>query len=368
MLPMRRRLTYMHYPKYDDKPGDVMLYNYTTGMAAITSPEDSYSKTLQGYVPYGIVVVPSSHNVYGDGTMGVLCLINTGYMPFGPYERDSVFDYLQFEYDYSNEGLKTPILDNVGPLPTDKENANYCPIEFTRRIIVNVFAASDFFTDGSDSCNPSFKYNPHPNKNYKDAIVPNIYNIDGTMNPLCVQTSGNRFLFDYNGFENTKRIYDAYGNGWNNRYNDNNSYNESVDVQPGEYPIIERAVNFDIKGRWYLPGSGEMLYIISMYNRIQNTLKLIQSYEPYCELILDAYYDSTIASNKFKKAGETDDKERNRCHGFWFDCSTSNPSIPEKYYMSSFGTEKKQNTTWSFHVSVLLCYRIQKHLRLTCFQ
>lgn len=88
---MRRRQLFVY--RYNDKPGDVMLIN-GSGRVIIVPPYD-------GFTPYGVVVVPTSHDTYGDGTMGVMSIKNTGYIPFGPYGHDPVFDRFHFEVDRS---------------------------------------------------------------------------------------------------------------------------------------------------------------------------------------------------------------------------------------------------------------------------
>lgn len=343
---MRRRQFSVY--RYDDQPGDIMFVN-GSGRVVVSPPGDIGKRMGEGFTPYGVVVVPSSHDTYGDGTMGVMSLRNTGYIPFGPYGHDPVFDCFRYEYGFDRRGWKMAVLDKVGPSHDGGDGSGYCPVELTRRIAQNIVMASDLFTEGMGSCNPSLKYNPEVLKDSDESSVsPNIYNADGTMNPSCVADSGNWFIFDYDGFGNTRRIYERYGSGWNNRYDDNNDYHVQVDVAPGEYPIIERAVNFDVRGRWYLPALGEMQYMVAMYKRIQDTLSIISGRVPGCEPILDAYFDSTIVATSFRKNNETEDKERDRCSGVWFDCSTSNPSISIKYYMTSFGDDKNRTLRGRF--------------------
>lgn len=342
---MRRRMSSVYW--HDDMPGDVMLIN-NSGRVVVVSPYDMAQKVSEGFTPYGVVVVPSSHNTYGDGTMGVLSLRNTGYIPFGPYGHDPIFDRFQYEYGFGDDrGWKFATLDTVGPIPTGSANPDYCPLEFTKRIAQNVIVASDYFENGIESCNPSYKY-PTFDYAHETSVAPNLFNPDGTMNPLCISNSGNWFLFDYDGFGNTKYIYEKYGSKWNNLYGDNNEYHVFVDVSEGQYPIIEKAVNFDVKGRWYLPGLGEFQYIAANFKKIQSVINSICKIYKDCELILDAYFASTIAATKFRKNNESEDKERDRCTGFWFDCSTSNTSVKEMYYMTSFGDDKNRTLRGRF--------------------
>lgn len=334
---MRRRFT-SNYSKRDDKPGDVMLIN-GAGKVVIVHPENMLNSINRGYTPYGVVVVPSSHDVYGDGTMGVMSLKNTGYIPFGPYGHDAIFDHLPFTEWVLNDKGKMPLFDNVGPIPKGSGETIYCPLSFSKRNIQSVIVATDYIKNGNPSCNPEFQYNNF-SRDSDFSIAPNIYNEDGSMNPLC-KTERNWALFDYKGFENTKHIYDAYGSQWSNRYNDNYAYHELINVKQGEYPLIEKAVNFDIKGRWYVPSIGEFQYIVSRYKKIQETLALISQHTE-CELILDSYFDSTIVNTKYHKKTETNANDRDRCSGFWFDPGQKNSNVPEDYSFCSFGDDKNR--------------------------
>lgn len=64
---MRRRQLFVY--RYNDKPGDVMLIN-GSGRVIVVPPYDVAGRVADGFTPYGVVVVPTSHDTYGDGTMG----------------------------------------------------------------------------------------------------------------------------------------------------------------------------------------------------------------------------------------------------------------------------------------------------------
>lgn len=68
---MRRRQLFVY--RYNDKPGDVMLIN-GSGRVIVVPPYDVAGRVADGFTPYGIVVVPTSHDTYGDGTMGIMSI------------------------------------------------------------------------------------------------------------------------------------------------------------------------------------------------------------------------------------------------------------------------------------------------------
>lgn len=331
---MRRRQLFVY--RYNDKPGDVMLIN-GSGRVVVVPPYDVAGRVADGFTPYGIVVVPTSHDTYGDGTMGVMSIKNTGYIPFGPYGHDPVFDRFQFEVDNPEGKGQNAILDNVGPI--QKKDDILCPLQLSRRRCNIIVPATDFITDGIESCNPALKYR-NVTRSEEYSVAPNIYNVDGSMNPLCRQNDGNWFIFDYDGFGNTRYIYQTYGSKWSGRYGDGYQYHEKVDVDNGQYPMIEMAVNFDVKGRWYLPGLGEMQYIVARYAKIKESLEIIARYS-YSEPILDSYMSSTIINTRYLNANDDESMERDRCSGFWFE-NTINSAIPDNSQLTSFGDDKNR--------------------------
>lgn len=167
------------------------------------------------------------------------------------------------------------------------------------------------------------------------AVQPSVYNLDGSGNPECDTIPDNWFIYDYSGFENTKFIYDKYSKEWKD-YRGGFSYNEIVPVEEGDYPLVKSVIDSDMNGRWYIPGFGEMQYIVSKYQRIQDSLTKIQtSGRVTCDLLSDSYFTSTITNTKYDRKGVTSD----RVAGYWMNIDTLD-GIQEGLRLSSWTSNK----------------------------
>ena len=61
-------------PSIESTIGDVCVYNAPNDKLSIVNDWSADKYPIDTYVPIGLVVVPGSHNVYGDGTCGVMSL------------------------------------------------------------------------------------------------------------------------------------------------------------------------------------------------------------------------------------------------------------------------------------------------------
>lgn len=319
--------------KYFEQPGDIVFINDYENVV-IAQLKDIGNIVQSGYAPYGVVVLPSWHNRYKDGTVGIMSLKDTGYMPYGPQPHDSLFDSLPFgEFQKDKNGTLIPVLEEVGPHPSSNL---MCPIPLTKGIVQNVHIPNDYFTSGDMSCNSTDRYNPSRKNDTSDisSMQPNIYNADGSGNPVCDTTEKNWFIYDYGGFENTKLIYEKYGDKWDKEYPQSYSYNQAVSLGSHEYPLVKTSVFFDVNGRWYIPGLGEMQYIVSRFSKIQKSLEKIQEYAD-CDLLTDSYFTSTILNTKFVKNGITVD----RLAGYWMNASNLS-GLQQKHFFFSWVSDK----------------------------
>lgn len=58
----------------DTKAGDVLLWDKINQKKLFTSSDNLSNYPADSYTPIGVVVIPASHNVYGDGSCGVMSL------------------------------------------------------------------------------------------------------------------------------------------------------------------------------------------------------------------------------------------------------------------------------------------------------
>ena len=211
------------------------------------------------YTPIGIVVVPGSHNVYGDGSCGVMSLKpmncdtpSTGgtseqYMYWGVYATNisGLRDLDQVPTGNASNGIPTGSASS-GYLPSDK-------FKFS-----GTQCAHD--TDAYYNSSSSF-------------YIPSPYLTDGSRNPGYYQTSSpsssSNALADFDGIGNTEKIIMKRGT------RDYDSWKPGRITQP-DYPAASCCDMFHTEGTqqgdWYLPACGELGYIIPPFTKINDAI------------------------------------------------------------------------------------------------
>ena len=66
--------TVTEIPSSEAVAGDICLYSKKENRLLIVSADDIDKCPADKYSPVGVVVVPGSHNVYGDGSCGVMSI------------------------------------------------------------------------------------------------------------------------------------------------------------------------------------------------------------------------------------------------------------------------------------------------------
>lgn len=214
------------------------------------------------YTPIGIVVVPGYHDVYGDGSCGVMSLkamscdtpstggtSNQG-MYWGVYDVDLLRlpNLDKVPVGNTSDGIPTDQSDGFGLLPSEGFSGPQC--------------AHD------------------TNKSYSSILwpyIPSPYLTDGSRNPGYYQTSSpsssNNALADFNGIENTIHILDVRGlkiyDSWKPTYNSKRDY-------PAASCCDMFYTDGTQQGDWYLPACGELGYIIPYCRKIIQTIRNIQ--------------------------------------------------------------------------------------------
>lgn len=257
-------------PLEETQAGDYLLYDKTTQNLFFISHQatleqlQAYSLDLYDYI--GIVYIPASHDVYGDGSCCV-CFYNGLFSMssciFGPENTDipgiDFFDEVPYSGYRNNPGNENGSLigiANWGHSPSDfyltadyVDNPIQCPHD------LNACYASD-------------------TNNY---LLPSPYLTDGSRNPSYYQTtppsSAQNCLSDFNGIGNTKKIlesgltYEEYEAAYD-CYRLSGSRNEKM------CQIIQ-------EGDFYLPSAGELGYLLARKNVIDNsTTNIYTIYNP----------------------------------------------------------------------------------------
>ena len=242
----------------ESSPGDICLYDRNNDSLIIVKGDiwnsDLYHK--ENYYPVGVVVVPGTHNVYGDGSCGVMGLKpmncdtpSTGgtseqTMCWGVYGTNisGLPDLTQVPTGNTSNGIPTG-KDSFAYLPSDKISDTQCAHD------------TDAYYDGSSSC------------------IPSPYLTDGSRNPGYYQTSSPssaaNALADFDGIGNTAKIITQRGT------KDYSSWTPGRETE-ADYPAASCCDMFHTEGTqqgdWYLPACGELGYIMPPFNKINDAI------------------------------------------------------------------------------------------------
>lgn len=240
------------------------------------------------YTPIGIVIIPTSHDVYGTGECGIMSLkpmnCNTP-LEGGTSDQSMYWGVSGTNISELPDLDKVPIGNTSDGIPTSQNSYGYLP---------------------SDKFN-TLKCNHNTNIFYSSArSIPSPYLTDGTRNPGYYQTtppsSSRNALADFDGKGNTQKIITQRG------AKDYNSWKPTSNLET-DYPAASCCDMFHtegtLQGDWYLPSMGELGYMIIFFNKINNAIHNIQTiYGSSIAVKLDNniyrnyyYWSSTECSN-----------------------------------------------------------------------
>lgn len=200
--------------------GAIWVHNNTTGENGFFSSTALESLSPDIYTPIGIVVVPASHNVYGDGSCGVMAL---------KFARASTPDAGGDEelISWGEYGtLDLPELPNLTTAPSLKWEPNFG--QSGGRPVKTGYLCVDF---GTAVVNPSDSHRKWCVKNGTHIGSP--FNDDGSKNGAYFVGATN----DFDGAGNTDKFK----------------------TERGPFAAIEAVAAYD--GIWYMPATGELGYV-----------------------------------------------------------------------------------------------------------
>lgn len=287
-------------------PCDLCFYDRTTDSLIIVAGDawDSSIYPSSRYVPIGVVVVPGSHNVYGDGSCGVMSLkpMNCDTPSTGGTSEQSMY--------WGVYGVNILALPNLGQVPIVGSGSN-------------VGNASSTVTDeGYYAYLPSDKFStvqcPHDTDAYYYSSsssydqAPSPYLTDGSRNPAYYQTSSpsssSNALAYFDGIGNTEQIITQRGT------RDYNSWTPGRTTEY-DYPAASCCDMFHTEGTsqgdWYLPACGELGYIMPPFNKINEAIRNMRTaYGSSVGVELDTnnyYWSSTEYSSNYARRVDTGD-------------------------------------------------------------
>lgn len=260
--------------------GDVCVYD-GANKRFFRFVDSGATDNIKKYTPIGIVVIPASHDVYGDGSCAIISLVemdhntpDTGCLNNGSVTR-TIFN----RGSMSDERLET--LNKVVYIATKSYNETNFNIDNNNVIGLSTFSDTYPFlpTDEgneNDIVNP-FDYNTY----YKyttdsGCYVPSPYLYDNR-NPTYYQTtspsSNDNCLKDFNGINNTKVIIEKHTGQANWKTDDVIKIDGNT---PYYFPAVCCSWRFHTKGTkqgdWYIPSIGELGYVNVRQHTIDNSI------------------------------------------------------------------------------------------------
>lgn len=263
--------------------------------------DSSATDDIRNYMPIGVVVVPASHNVYGDGSCGVMSLkaMNCDTPSTGGTSEQSMY--------WGEYGTDISTLPNLDQVPIVGSGSN----------VGN--ASSTVTGEGYYAYLPSDKFSavqcPHDTDAYYYGSydqAPSSYLTDGSRNPAYYQTSSpsssSNALADFDGIGNTEKIITQRGT------KDYNSWTPGRTTE-ADYPAASCCDMFHTEGTqqgdWYLPACGELGYTMPPFNKINDAIgKIHTAYGSSVGVELDTnnrYWSSTESSSHDARRVFTDD-------------------------------------------------------------
>ena len=240
---------------------DILMYDKQQSRKFILKSDTDFSKYPSNrYVPIGIVVVPGTHNVYGDGSCGVMSLMemNCDTPSAGSTSGSPIYWGVR---STNISGLRdldqVPTGNTSNGIPTDQDSWAYLP--------------SDKFSGTQCAHDTDAYYNSSP-------YIPSPYLTDGSRNPGYYQisspSSSSNALADFDGIGNTEKIITQRGT------KDYNSWKPGRIIE-ADYPAASCCDMFHTEGTqqgdWYLPACGELGYIMPPFNKINEAIDKVRT-------------------------------------------------------------------------------------------
>ena len=284
---------------------DILMYDKEQSRKFILKNSTDFSKyPSDRYVPIGVVVVPGTHNVYSDGSCGVISLkaMNCDTPSEGGNENAMYWGV---------SGTDISTLPNLDQVPTGN-TSNGIPTGQTS----NGYLPSDKFS-GTQCAHDTDAYYER-----SSSYIPSPYLTDGSRNPGYYQTSSpsssSNALADFDGIGNTAKIITQRGT------KDYNSWTPNS-ITSTDYPAVSCCDMFHTEGTqqgdWYLPACGELGYIMPPFNKINDALdKMRTVYGLFVgvKLVTNRYYWSSTEYGSKSRYVDTSDGRV-----FYFNANTS---------------------------------------------
>ena len=266
---------------------DLVLWDGTKKI--VVSGDDYSADTFptSAYTPIGVVVIPASHNVHGDGIPTMMSLVN---MNCDTPESGSTLNQTMY-WGVNDIDISTlPNLDEVPYVGTGTTIGD---------TIIGTSAYTYLPSDAFDTVdNPYDEGTGYLSGGTSFPQSPSPYVTGGGRNPLYYQTTSPSStvscLADFDGRGNTDKILTQRGD------KDYSSWNPTYSTQ-ADYPAASCCDMFHTpgtnQGDWYLPSAGEFGYVIARFNAINNSINKLPSDVNKLVVASDSFWSSSEYSS-----------------------------------------------------------------------
>lgn len=233
----------------------------------------SVDKIPNGFTAIGIVVIPSSHNVYGDGKC---CVMSLNFMSASTPDTGTTISYAE-----STSGTTIP---NISWGATSTELTKYAKVPnivtYTSsgtvldETLSNIksanygFFPSDYYTDFNNCLQSLDRTSTYSYYGTSGAapLIPSPYNADGSRNQAYYYTGGSLTLngfSDFSGFENTQSSINMTSDtSWKTSQTIIYGTNGGKVRTPAAACCWRYHTTGTNQGDWYCPSLGELGYIL----------------------------------------------------------------------------------------------------------
>lgn len=275
--------------------GDICLYDKTNDKLIIVENNDFSAEKypLDGYSPVGVVVIPKSHNVYSDGSCGVMSLKEMNYTT----PDDGSTSYQQMYWGGYGTDIST--LTNYSSVCYVGEKGS------VGDSVIGVYSSAYLPSDKFNTIANPYDTETSYYNDFDDKYIPSPYNNDGSFNTEYSRTSSPSNILnamsDFDGVGNTKIITDLATSQSDWRTASTITNNSGAGYYPAACCCWRYHTEGTNQGDWYFPACGEFGYIMPRFNKIQEAIqKMITAYGSSVGVSLnmsDSYQSSSEASS-----------------------------------------------------------------------
>lgn len=237
--------------------GDIVMWDGEEKYVLIDTEDETlqYVKDL-GHTPIGVVVIPTSHDVYGTGECAIISLKAMSYSTPDKGGNSLI--------NWGNNGYEIAALKNFNTVNTvdtsgiliGTSDYSYIPsTKFTSNISV----------DGVAGYYSTSYMGPSP------------YLVDGSRNPVYSSTEKSEFnaLSDFDGVGNSRILWDKATKQTDWKTSKTITNNTTNGYLPAACCCWRYHTIGTEQGDWYLPAAGELGYMIARFKEIQSAFTKI---------------------------------------------------------------------------------------------